>query len=208
MKRRLPASDAKRTRSYPAHQYTDVERSLCLALVLGAERADGSRDPPLVTIEQLASLPPAPSRAELYRWVKEETNGERVVNTEVNHDHRSLLSLEERSVLVGFLLYRLKHGQVADAAEIIDFASAAFDKSVTPSWVAIWMPKLGFSKHRPAARQLAFEGRGTLAAAIAWVGKNQPVLRAAHDVRRLVAMDQITVWDNGLVTSCYAPIGG
>ena len=110
MKRRLPSSDAKRSRSYPAHQYSDVECSLCLALVLGAERADGSRDPPLVTTEQLASLPPAPSRAELYRWVKEETNGDRVVNTDVTHDHRSLLSQEERNVLVGFLLYRLEHG--------------------------------------------------------------------------------------------------
>lgn len=208
MKRLLPSSDAKRTRSYPAHQYSDVERSLCLALVLGAERADGSRDPPLVTIEQLASLPPAPSRAELYRWVKEETNGERVVNTDVTHDHRSLLSQEERNVLLGFLLYRLEHGQAVDAAEITDFVSAAFDKAVTPSWVSKWMPRLGFSQHRPSARKLAFERQGTLAAAVAWVGENQPALRAAHSDRRLVAMDQITVWDNGLVTSCYAPIGG
>jgi hypothetical protein len=90
---------------------------------------------------------------------------------------------------------------------LIDFLSVAVNKTVNKSWVSRHMHKLGFSSHRPAGQPLKYFKKDALPTAIQFVEVTRPVLNAFNDKSRIVAVDQINFWHNGLVTSCYAPIG-
>jgi hypothetical protein len=203
-----PLPPSKRVAGKRSDNFTERERSIFVELICGRDRGDGQRDPPLVTVEQLAALACAPSARELYRYRQAAMKEREVPTTPVNRDFRSILAVEEKKVLCGFLLYRLKHGKVVSGAEVIDFIAAAYGRTVTKQWVSATMPTIGFSRHKPRARPLAFEGGKQLEDAVAFIREHKELFRRAHERKQLVAMDQITFWDNGLVTSCYAPVGG
>ena len=109
--------------------------------------------------------------------------------------------------MAGYALFLLRRQHIVDAEVLIDFVSVAFNKTVNKSWVARHMHKLGFSSHRPAGQPLKYFKKDALPTAIQFVEDTRPVLNAFNDKSRIVAVDQISFWDNGLVTSCYAPIG-
>ena len=91
---------------------------------------------------------------------------------------------------------------------LIDFVASAFNVEIDEGLVSRYMHKLGFSSHRPGGLNIKYHSRDALQTAIEFVEDTRPALLRFNDESRIVAMDQISFWDNGLVTSCYAPIGG
>ena len=69
------------------------------------------------------------------------------------------------------------------------------------------MHDLGFSSRRPGGRSRKYTKPGALQTAIEFVAATRPQLASFGDKSRTVAMDEVSFFENGLVTSCYAPIG-
>jgi hypothetical protein len=87
----------------------------------------------------------------------------------------------------------------------------AFDKEIAPSSVSVLLHKLGFSSHRPAPLEYKFGGAPDFDAGIEFLEAVQRDLKRdvpPNENSRIVAIDQISFWDCGIVTSTYAPIGG
>lgn len=119
------------------------------------------------------------------------------------------MTLDEQQVMAGYALFLLRRQHIVDAEVLIDFLSVAFNKTVDKSCVSRHMHQLGFSSHRPAGQPLKYFRKDALPTAIAFVEDTRPTLNAFADKSRIVAVDQVSFWDNGLVvTSSYSPIGG
>lgn len=156
------------------------------------------------TPRDLASTANAPPYTTLTRW-RREFSHPRVPARRKGRICK--LTLDEREVMAGYALYLLKRQHIVDHHVLVNFVSVAFNKQIEKSWVSRHMHKLGFSSHRPAGQPLKYFNKNALPAAIQFVEETRPVLNAFNDKSRIVAVDQISFWDNGLVTSCYAPIG-
>jgi hypothetical protein len=95
--------------------------------------------------------------------------------------------------------------------EVQDFMQIAFDKKIAPSSVSEILHEMGFSSHRPGPLSYRFGGRTDADEAIRFLKGVQQTLKKkvhSHEIERIVAIDQISFWDCGIVTSTYSPIGG
>ncbi len=193
----MSASPAKRVeRSYDASY-----RTLCVELMTAADD-----DPSLLRLapRDLASFPSAPPRKTLEDWRRGFSH------PRAPHKHKGAdckLTSDEFAVVGGYTLFLLSRRHVVDHHVIIDFVSTAFNETVTKSWVTKHLHQLGFSSHRPAGLSFKYYNADALPIAIDFVNDTRPTLLEFGDASRIVAMDQLSFWDNGLVTSCYSPIG-
>jgi transposase len=166
---------------------------------------DGAASSAPLSPRALSLLDGAPPYETLKRWRREFSHP----RAPHKRKGRSLkVTLDEQHVMGGYALFLLRRLHIVDAEVLIDFLSVAFNKSVDKSWVSRHMHELGFSSHRPAGQPLKYFKQDALPTAIAFVEDTRPTLNAFGDKSRIVAMDQISFWDNGLVTSSYSPIGG
>ena len=166
---------------------------------------DGAASSAPLSPRALSHLDGAPPYETLKRW-RREFSHPRAPHKRKGRPQK--VTLDEQEIMAGYTLFLLKRQHIVDAEVLIDFLSVAFNKAVDKSWVSRHMPKLGFSLHRPAGQPLKFFNKNALPTAIKFVDATRPVLNAFGDNSRIVAMDQISFWDNGLVTSSYSPIGG
>lgn len=122
-------------------------------------------------------------------------------------DTASKLTSDELAVTAGYALFLLECRHVVDHHVIINFIFTAFNETVAKSWVSKHMHQLGFSSRRPRGLSWTYYNADALPIAVEFAADTRAALLAFGDNSRIVAMDQISFWDNGLVTSCYAPIG-
>jgi hypothetical protein len=181
--------------------YDAAFRVFCVELMTAA---DDDPTLPRLSPAQLARFPSAPPRQTLSDW----RGG--YSHPRAPHKRRgadAMLSSDELDIVAGYALHLLRGRRVVDQHAIIDFVRAAFGVGVGKPWVTKHMHALGFSSHRPQGLSWVFYNADALPTAIDFVNEKRPVLLAFGDQSRIVAMDQISMWDNGLVTSCYAPVG-
>ena len=120
----------------------------------------------------------------------------------------AIVTAHQLHVVAGYMLFLASIHQQVTAAEVKDFVFLTFRQRVTKDWVAHHVHQLGFSSHRPSAIEFKYHIQPSLDAAIETVTNIRPILLAFNDKTRTVCIDQISFWDNGIVTSSYALIGG
>lgn len=188
------AQQHKRARkAHHSADYRALVRQLC-----GGES-------PIVSAHNLSSLPDAPTARTIQRWLHDDDDSS---DSSERRGRPFSLSDEQLLVLTGFLLFVLQHHRTVDARVILDFVSVAFNGTHNKSWVTKLLPRIGFSHHRATSLPVAYAVHDTFGIAVDWLSRNQPAILRARDSGHLVAMDQIAFWDNALITSCYAPVGG
>jgi len=97
-----PLPPSKRVAGKRGDNFTERERSIFVELICGCNRGNGQRDPPLVSVEQLAALAFTPSARELYRYRQAAMKEREVSTTPVNRDFRSILAVEEKRCFAVF----------------------------------------------------------------------------------------------------------
>lgn len=118
------------------------------------------------------------------------------------------LDEEQLAVVAGYALFLLSrryrphcdsllhlHGHQRACYKVLGIETHARTRLLLSSAAAVLLPLL--QQH-------------ALPVAIDFVNATRPQLLKLNDRSRIVAMDQLSFWDkdNGLITSCYAPIGG
>jgi hypothetical protein len=158
---------------------------------------------------ELAAADGAPPERTLKYWKTVFTREKRLPKHIPLPPPQSLLSTDQSQVLAGYMLWRLRQNLVVDQDCLRDFISAAFKMhDVTNGWLSKHVKQLGFSRHLAASTPRIYDQKKSVIAAIDFVNEVQPILKAVRDKGRIVAIDQISFWDNGHVTWCYALIGG
>ena len=189
-------------RKRPKHNYTEEEKKIWIGLMVG----DENHDP--IPVMQLIGRCGAPSQAELFRWKHEYYNPQPISNIPTSMDFRSLLSVEQCNILGGYCLDRLSQHLGVNLDEVILFVKEAFGVTVSPQWASEHLHQLHFSSHRTRPLLTKYKKIDVYHHAITFLKKLQPQLQMVKPISRIVAMDQISFWNNGLVVSCFGPIGG
>lgn len=200
----LPAAQVPSRRS-PRHRvqrtYTPAERQLYVDMMTRSA-ADSSFQP--LTPREISFHPGAPPLETLRYWRREFSH------PRAPHKRKGavcLLTTDEQHVLAGYAVHLLRHDEVVSGEVLVDFVATSFNKTIDKSWVSRHMHALGFSSRRPGGRSRKYTKPGALQSAIRFVEDTRPQLSAFADKARTVAMDEVSFFENGLVTSCYAPIG-
>ncbi len=92
--------------------------------------------------------------------------------------------------------------------DIQNFAQTIFHQTLSEPFISQHVHELGFSSHRPASLKITYGGIDTAKFAVDFLHTNQPVFSKFKISSRVVALDQISFWDCGVVTSSYSLIGG
>lgn len=181
-----------------ARQFSHEYRELCLSLMRGDAGSP-------ISPADLSKCKGAPSKRTLYRW-----RGEGLPPAERDHTggRPPLLTDDELKIVGGFILFCGEQHQHCGVREIQDFIWGAFDIQVLEPWVSKHVHKLGFSSHRPASLKYTYGGTTNLVSAIQTLTELQSDLAKVEDRSRIVALDQISFWDCGIITSTYGPTGG
>jgi hypothetical protein len=190
-----PAKRVERT-------YDPSLRTLCVNIMTAAND-DASL--PSMSPRDLARIPNAPPRETLKTWKREWSHPRQPPK---RRGVVAKVASDQQCIMAGYALFLIERMRVVSIEVLIDFLSSAFNLTVSKSWVSRHMHALGFSSHRPGGVPLKYYNRDALHTAIEFVNDVRPTLNKFGDKQRIVAMDQISFWDNGLVTSSYAPIGG
>jgi hypothetical protein len=197
----MAASSAVSPSKRVERTYSTDMRDLCIDLMCAADDDESLPQLAAADLARFASAPPASTLRtwRLHRDTPPPAPQQRGVE--------GTLTTDELSVVGGYALYLLERRRVVDHHCIIDFVGSAYTEPVSQSWVSKHMHKLGFSSHRPRGLSWKYYNADALPIAIDFVNDTRPTLIEFGDTSRIVAMDQISFWSNGLVTSSYAPIG-
>lgn len=189
---------------YEEHNFSPDLRRLCLSLMWGA---GGTK----IDASVLADYEGAPSRATLYFWRDSAANDLAPSAPAAKRGRPSKFTQDELDVLGGYVLYCDEKHQVCGIHEVQDFMGIAFKKTITASCVSETLHKMGFSSHRPGPLSYKYGRPTDPDEAIEFLRGVQKTLKKEvhqHEIQRIVAIDQISFWDCGIVTSTYSPIGG
>ena len=122
-------------------------------------------------------------------------------------DFSSLLSVEQCNIL-GYCLDRLSQHLGVNLDEVILFVKEAFGVTVSSQWASRHLHQLHFSSHRTRSLLVKYKKIDVYQHAITFLRELQPQLQKVKPISRIVAMDQISFWNGGIVASCFGPIGG
>jgi len=189
---------------YEEHNFSPDIHRLCLSLMGGA---GGPKIDPAV----LAQYEGAPSRATLYSWRNSAANDSAATAPAAKRGRPSKFTQDELDVLGGYVLYYDEKHQVCGINEVQDFIKLAFAREILSSSVSVTLHQMGFSSHRTAPLSYRYGKALDTTKAIEFLRGLQRTLEKkvhAHDRKRIVAIDQISFWDCGIVSSSFSPIGG
>lgn len=183
------------------HNFSDDAKQMCISLMEG--RGGASMSP-----AQLAKYEGFPAERTLRLWKHEFENPIPLIEEPSNLGRPPLLTDDELDVVGGFILFCAQAHQCCSVLEIENFIDIAFNRKVDESYISKHVHKLGFSSHRPASLKYTYGGVDTAKAAVDFLRDYQSILANVENRSRVVAVDQISFWDCGIVTSTYSLIGG
>lgn len=195
--------DKKRVRH--EHHWSNDVRELVLELVNGTPDEDAA---PLLSVADVSSLSSAPSSDVIRQWLHRQKTGTLSDNPRDSHDTRSLLSEQQELTMLGFVLFVLSCHRSVHLATVIDFASLFFNVDIRESWASRYMARHHLTKHKPASLPVLYAVHDVLGVALEWIPAHRGRLADAHAAGWLFSMDQISFWDNALVTHTFSPAGG
>ena len=174
---------------------------MCLSLLLGEGHSP-------ISVTTLANYQGLPNARTLRRWKHDVLSPPTVTDPAEKRERPPVLTSRELDILGGFVLFCAEHHQTCGTSEIQAFVEDVFDVKVAPTYVSRHMKELGFTTHRAASMRYTYGGKESVASAVRFLEEIQPVLQRVPTRESVVAIDQISFWDCGIVQSTYAPIGG
>jgi hypothetical protein len=182
------------------HNFSADAKALCLTLL----EHGGSID---LTPNKLARLPGFPRASTLRQWHTEAQNPPAPARVLVPLGRPPLLADEEVMIMAGFVVFCAEHHQTCGGKEIVAFVEHAFGVTVQKSWVSEKLKPLHITSHRAASLKYTYGGYQSIKVAMEYLEEHQPLLVVVMPRSRVVAVDQIGVWDCGVTTSTYSPEG-
>lgn len=201
----MDARHRKRRRSRPKENYTPATKRLCLSRV-GKEREvmRGKKE----SVKSFVKKGKGPSRATLYRWMKEEKEASLQDKTEKKRGRPSLLSEDEKLVVGGWVLKRDKQYKRNSSKEIIPFIKKHFGVSANKMLVSRIMKELKLSSHQSGRRVLKYMRKDLPSKLFKFVrGLNQDI-QAKEDLSCVIAVDNVRFTHPPLQIRTYGPQGG
>lgn len=183
------------------HNYSQESKEICLSLMLGEGHSP-------ISATTLANYQGLPNARTLRRWKHDVLSPPTAIHPAKKRGRPSVLTSRELDILGGFVLFCAEHHQTCGISEIQAFVEDVFDVKVAPTYVSRHMKELGFTTHRAASMRYTYGGKESVSSAVQFLEEVQPVLRDVPTRESVVAIDQISFWDCGIIQSTYAPIGG
>jgi transposase len=195
----------KRSRSRPKQNYTCAAKRLCLSRVgLEKEVRRGNKE----SVKTFVKKGKGPSRATLYRWMKEEKDTALKGKANSKRGRPSLLSEDQKLVVGGWILKRDKEYKRSSSKEIIPFIKKHFGLSVNKMLVSRIMKELKLSSHQSGRRVLKYTRKDLPGKLFKFVrGLNQDI-KAREDLSRVIAIDNVRFTHPPLQIRTYGPQGG
>lgn len=157
---------------------------------------------------ELAKYAGFPSDDTLRNWIHEALNPTVSKETEEMRGREPALIDDELEVVGGFVLLCAERHQPCSIHEVREFMEIAFKHIFSDSYISKHLHTLGFSAHRPASLKYTFGGVNTAKKAVDFLREYQPLYSAVKPPARILAMDQISIYDNGVMASTYSLING
>lgn len=183
------------------HNFSPDLRRFCLSLMEGGGGA-------ALPIRSIAQYEGAPSERTLKLWRHDLHHPMEKQTNETNMGRPSKLPDDQLKIIGGFILFCTESHQGCTIGDVQQFAEIAFNTSLGESYISQHVHTLGFSSHRPASLKITFGGLKTATAAVNFLQEYQKVFAQVKERKRIVAIDQISFWDCGVMTSSYSLIGG
>jgi hypothetical protein len=114
---------------------------------------------------------------------------------------------EELLIVCGFVVFCAEHHQTCAGKNIVNFIAHAFGVTVLKTWVSARLKELHITSHCSASLKYTYGGNRPITAAAEYLRKHQPRLAKVKDRSRVVAMDQMSIWDCGVTERTYSPVG-
>ncbi len=199
---------SKRPR-YSARSSTDSEetsvsphdplelRRFCLTLIEGKGGAP-------ISVPQLAKYDGAPVERTLYRWLHDEKFLSELPDPPPRRGTEPALTDELLDVVGGYVLFCAEQHQICGWHKVADFIADVFRVYIQQPWVSKHLSELGFS----SSLTKAFGTPRTIKAAVEFLEANQKKFARRENKARIVAIDQISFWDCGIVETTYSLRGG
>ena len=157
---------------------------------------------------ELSKYSGAPSKRTLLYW---KSHAENPVETKLSLNSRGRppkLTPDQLKIIGGFILFCVESHQGCTILDIQNFAQTIFRQTLSEPFISHHVHELGFSSHRPASLKITYGGIDTAKFAVDFLRTNQPQLSKFKNSSRVIALDQISFWDCGVITSSYSLIGG
>lgn len=183
------------------HNFSQETKEICLSLLLGV---GGTQ----IHESTLANYQGLPNARTLRRWKRDTLSPPTVIDPPKKRGRPSVLTSNELDIIGGFVLFCAEQHQTCGISEIQAFVEDVFDVAVAPAFVSRHMKELGFTSHRAASMRYTYGGKESISSAVRFLQEVQPVLRDVPNRESVVAIDQISFWDCGIIQSSYGPIGG
>jgi hypothetical protein len=156
----------------------------------------------------LAKYTASPAATTLYRWLEEENLPKLSSPGSLSAGRPPLLTQDQLDIIGGFVLFCDYSHQCCSIKEVEDFVNTAFGINLSPAFISQHLHLLGFSSHRPSSLKFTYGGIDIAMAAVDFLRTHQAMLKNVSPRSRLLAVDQISFWECGVITSSYSPIGG
>lgn len=210
--------------SRPAENYPDALVRLVVNMVEGTGKDAAVRP---IAPKRIAQFDGAPSERTIRGWRKKYRSSESS-STEISARGRPpLLSEPEKFITGGWAIARVKAGKIVSIRHVKAFilvgepilvnaldhlhcsqqAQEAFGVEVDDPYVSNLMKELSFSSRMSRSVQAyrlqpQFEDE-----LVSFLRRVRAVIKDVHDLSRVMAIDQIGLWNSPSVLRSYAPIG-
>lgn len=161
-----------------------------------------------ISANKLARYTGAPAKRTLQLWKANASNPPTEVSPENARGRPPKLTDDQRKIIAGFILFCVESHQGCTIVDIQNFAETFFHENLSEAFISQCAHQLGFSSHRPASLKITYGGIDTAKAAVDFLRTNQKTFASIKNRSRVVALDQISFWDCGVITSSYSLIGG
>jgi hypothetical protein len=159
-------------------------------------------------IKSISSLPGAPSERTLRTWLHNVDNPPPTSSKISPRGHPNALSDEEALVLGGRIVFALEENSLVDQSFVRAFVFEAFGIEVSNAWVSRYMRDNGFSSKITRANNDTKDKKKMRAEMISWFTKLHKKIGKRFKKNKIVAMDQIMLWDAGIPLRGYGIRGG
>lgn len=163
-----------------------------------------------ISMSELSRLPFLPPKQDLSRWMrnKETLMGDDAETVQFSHqDHSSLLDKHELHVIGGFAIWLLQRHRIVNISVIKDFVDSAFKLTISSWWVSKHMQSLHFSSQRTQSLPVRYMKKNLDSDCVKFINRFRRAVRDVADGRKIVSVDQICFYKNGIVSKGYAPSG-
>lgn len=159
-------------------------------------------------IKSLTCNANAPHRQTIWNWRKKRRLGSDGSIQKKKMGQPNKLTIDEYMILGGKLISRVKHKKKVTMAFVRQFVLESFGVKISNAWTSTTMKKLGFSSRR-TREDLAHADEADIKEMRVWLRDTRKFIKDNKITpERIVCMDQISFWDNGVTPRSFAPIGG